>query len=177
MYLSENLQKKWEGVLDHPDLPAIKDPYRKAVTAVVLENQAQEMQKAGQVLNETAPANSAGTGGFGGSAAAGGPVAGFDPILISLVRRSLPNLIAYDVCGVQPMTGPTGLIFAMRSSYSTSNVTAGAVEAFYNEANTGFGGTLGTQTALAVGASTANTFVGNAAACTAMATATAESCT
>ncbi len=177
MYLSENLQKKWEGVLDHPDLPAIKDPYRKAVTAVVLENQAQEMQKAGQVLNETAPANSAGTGGFGGSAAAGGPVAGFDPILISLVRRSLPNLIAYDVCGVQPMTGPTGLIFAMRSSYSTSNVTAGAVEAFYNEANTGFGGTLGTQTALAVGASTANTFVGNAAACTAMATATAEDLT
>ena len=177
MYLSENLQKKWEGVLDHPDLPAIKDPYRKAVTAVVLENQAQEMQKAGQVLNETAPANSAGTGGFGGSAAAGGPVAGFDPILISLVRRSLPNLIAYDVCGVQPMTGPTGLIFAMRSSYSTANVTAGAVEAFYNEANTGFGGTLGTQTTLAVGASTANTFVGNAAACTAMATATAEDLT
>jgi len=177
MYLSENLQKKWEGVLDHPDLPAIKDPYRKAVTAVVLENQAQEMQKAGQVLNETAPANSAGTGGFGGSAAAGGPVAGFDPILISLVRRSLPNLIAYDVCGVQPMTGPTGLIFAMRSSYSTANVTAGAVEAFYNEANTGFGGTLGTQTTLAVGAATANTFVGNAAACTAMATATAEDLT
>ena len=177
MYLSENLQKKWEGVLDHPDLPAIKDPYRKAVTAVVLENQAQEMQKAGQVLNETAPANSAGTGGFGGSAAAGGPVAGFDPILISLVRRSLPNLIAYDVCGVQPMTGPTGLIFAMRSSYSTANVTAGATEAFYNEANTGFGGVAGAQTALAVGAATANTFVGNAAACTALATATAEDLT
>ena len=177
MYLSENLQKKWEGVLDHPDLPAIKDPYRKAVTAVVLENQAQEMQKAGQVLNETAPANSAGTGGFGASAAAGGPVAGFDPILISLVRRSLPNLIAYDVCGVQPMTGPTGLIFAMRSSYSTANVTAGATEAFYNEANTGFGGTSGAQTALAVGTATANTFVGNAAACTALATATAEDLT
>ena len=177
MYLSENLQKKWEGVLDHPDLPAIKDPYRKAVTAVVLENQAQEMQKAGQVLNEATPANAAGTGGFGGSAAAGGPVAGFDPILISLVRRSLPNLIAYDVCGVQPMTGPTGLIFAMRSTYSTANVTAGATEAFYNEANTGFGGVAGAQTALAVGASTANTFVGNAAACTALATATAEDLT
>ena len=177
MYLSENLQKKWEGVLDHPDLPAIKDPYRKAVTAVVLENQAQEMQKAGQMLQETAPANSAGTGGFGGGAAAGGPVAGFDPILISLVRRSLPNLIAYDVCGVQPMTGPTGLIFAMRSTYSTSNVTAGAVEAFYNEANTGFGGIAGAQTALAVGAANANTFVNNAAACTALATATAEDLT
>lgn len=177
MYLSESLQKKWEGVLDHPDLPAIKDPYRKAVTAVVLENQAVEMQKSGQMLQETAPANSAGTGGFGGSAAAGGPVAGFDPILISLVRRSLPNLIAYDVCGVQPMTGPTGLIFAMRSSYSTANVTAGATEAFYNEANTGFGGVAGAQTALAVGAATANTFVGNAAACTALATATAEDLT
>ena len=177
MYLSESLQKKWEGVLDHPDLPAIKDPYRKAVTAVILENQAVEMQKSGQMLQETAPANSAGTGGFGGSAAAGGPVAGFDPILISLVRRSLPNLIAYDVCGVQPMTGPTGLIFAMRSSYSTSNVTAGATEAFFNEANTGFGGVAGAQTTLAVGASTANTFVGNAAACTALATATAEDLT
>jgi hypothetical protein len=177
MYLSESLQKKWEGVLDHPDLPAIKDPYRKAVTAVILENQAVEMQKSGQMLQETAPANSAGTGGFGASAAAGGPVAGFDPILISLVRRSLPNLIAYDVCGVQPMTGPTGLIFAMRSSYSTSNVTAGATEAFYNEANTGFGGVAGAQTTLAVGASTANTFVGNAAACTALATATAEDLT
>jgi hypothetical protein len=177
MYLSEQLQKKWEGVLDHPDLPAIKDPYRKAVTAVVLENQAVEMQKSGQMLQETAPANSAGTGGFGGSAAAGGPVAGFDPILISLVRRSLPNLIAYDVCGVQPMTGPTGLIFAMRSTYSTANVTAGATEAFYNEANTGFAGVSGAQTALAVGAATANTFVGNAAACTAMTTATAEDLT
>ena len=177
MYLSESLQKKWEGVLDHPDLPAIKDPYRKAVTAVVLENQAVEMQKSGQMLSETAPANSAGTGGFGGSAAAGGPVAGFDPILISLVRRSLPNLIAYDVCGVQPMTGPTGLIFAMRSTYSTQNVTAGATEAFYNEANTGFAGVSGAQTALAVGAATANTFVGNAAACTAMTTATAEDLT
>ena len=177
MYLSESLQKKWEGVLDHPDLPAIKDPYRKAVTAVILENQAVEMQKSGQMLQETAPANSAGTGGFGGGAAAGGPVAGFDPILISLVRRSLPNLIAYDVCGVQPMTGPTGLIFAMRSSYSTSNVTAGATEAFYNEANTGFGGVSAAQTTLAVGASTANTFVGNAAAQAALATATAEDLT
>jgi len=175
--LSESLQKKWEGVLDHPDLPAIKDPYRKAVTAVILENQAVEMQKSGQMLQETAPANSAGTGGFGGGAAAGGPVAGFDPILISLVRRSLPNLIAYDVCGVQPMTGPTGLIFAMRSSYSTSNVTAGATEAFFNEANTGFGGVSAAQTTLAVGAATANTFVGNAAACTALATATAEDLT
>jgi hypothetical protein len=127
MYLSENLQKKWEGVLDHPDLAPIKDPYRKAVTAVILENQAQEMMKAsGGYLNEAVPTNAASAGlgssgatGFSNGATASGPVAGFDPILISLVRRSLPNLIAYDVCGVQPMTGPTGLIFAMRSTYAT----------------------------------------------------------
>jgi hypothetical protein len=138
MYLSENLQKKWEGVLDHPDLPKITDPYRKAVTAVILENQATEMQKAAGMLNEVGPTNSmtntVASGGFGGGAAS--PVAGFDPILISLVRRSLPNLIAYDICGVQPMTGPTGLIFAMRSRYATQ----GGDEAFYNEANSGFSG-------------------------------------
>jgi len=177
MYLSESLQKKWEGVLEHPDLPAIKDPYRKAVTAVILENQAQEMQKASQMLTEATPANAAGTGGFGAGAAAGGPVAGFDPILISLVRRSLPNLIAYDVCGVQPMTGPTGLIFAMRSTFSTSNVTAGATEAFYNEANTGFGGVSAAQTTLAVGTAAANTFVGNAAPSLGLTTASAEDLT
>jgi hypothetical protein len=177
MYLSESLQKKWESVLEHPDLPKIADPYRKAVTAVILENQATEMIKSGQMLTEATPANAAGTGGFGGGAAAGGPVAGFDPILISLVRRSLPNLIAYDICGVQPMTGPTGLIFAMRSTYSSANVTAGASETFYNEVNTGFGGISGAQQALTVGSAAANTFVGNAAACTAMTTATAENLT
>jgi hypothetical protein len=153
MYLSENLQKKWEGVLEHPDLPKISDPYRKAVTAVVLENQAVEMQKSAGILNEGAPTNAVGTGGFGGGAAAGGPVAGFDPILISLVRRSLPNLIAYDVCGVQPMTGPTGLIFAMRSTYSTQNVTAGAAETFFNEVDSAFSG-AGAQTAISLAADT-----------------------
>ena len=177
MYLSESLQKKWEAVLDHPELPKIADPYRKAVTAVVLENQAAEMIKSGQMMTEATPANAAGSGGFGGGAAAGGPVAGFDPILISLVRRSLPNLIAYDICGVQPMTGPTGLIFAMRSTYTTANVTAGATETFYNEVNTGFAGVAGSQQALTVGSAAANTFVANAAACTAMTTATAEGLT
>ena len=146
MYLTEDLQKKWEAVLDHPALPAIKDPYRKAVTALVLENQAQEMVKAGgnvQHLTETTPTNAAGTGGFGGGATATGPVAGFDPILISLVRRSLPNLIAYDICGVQPMTGPTGLIFAMRSRYNDNATLTSATEAFYNEANTAWSGVAG----------------------------------
>ena len=175
MYLSEQLQKKWEGVLDHPDMPAIKDPYRKAVTAVVLENQVQEMAKSGSILQEAgSPTNFAGTGGFGGGAAAGGPVAGFDPILISLVRRSLPNLIAYDICGVQPMTGPTGLIFAMRTKYSSQ----GGTEAFFNEANTGFAGANGggAQIALSIPSDTAanNTFAGNAAAIAAMTTGSAE---
>ena len=176
MYLSEEIQKKWAPILEHPDLPAIKDPYRKAVTAMVLENQERAVMEEYRQLNET-HVNAAGTGGFGGGANPGGPVAGFDPILISLVRRSLPNLIAYDVCGVQPMTGPTGLIFAMRSRYAgqtNTSVNAAHVEAFFGEANTGFGGTAGAQTTLAVGTLNANTFVNNAAACTAMATATAE---
>jgi hypothetical protein len=175
MYLSESLQQKWAGVLDHPDMAPIKDPYRKAVTAVVLENQAVEMQKSAGMLYEAgSPTNFAGTGGFGGSSAAGGPTAGFDPILISLVRRSLPNLIAYDVCGVQPMTGPTGLIFAMRTRYAGQTGT----EAFYNEANTGFAGANGggAQIALSVPTDTAanNTFAGNAAAIAAMTTGSAE---
>ncbi len=174
MYLSEQLQTKWASVLEHADLPAIKDPYRKAVTAVVLENQMTEMRKSAEMLGETAPANSVGTGGYGAGAAAGGPVAGFDPILISLVRRSLPNLIAYDVCGVQPMTGPTGLIFAMRSTYSTQNVTAGATEAFYNEANPAFSGDGGTVNSLTVGGSTANTFVDPVVNTAGMSTSTAE---
>jgi hypothetical protein len=173
MYLSEQLQTKWAGVLDHPDMPAIKDPYRKAVTAVVLENQAVEMAKSAGMLTETgSPTNFAGTGGFGGSAAAGGPVAGFDPILISLVRRSLPNLIAYDICGVQPMTGPTGLIFAMRTKYASQ----GGGEAFYNEANTGFAGANGggAQVALTTGTAPTETFTSNAAAIAAMTTGSAE---
>jgi len=156
MFLSENLEKKWSGVLDHPDLPKIKDPYRRAVTAVILENQETAIRKESQILSEASPANATG-GGLTGGAAAGGPMAGFDPILISLVRRSLPNLIAYDVCGVQPMSGPTGLIFAMRSTYTTANVTAGATEAFYNEADTDFGGT-GTHADIALAS---NTSTGN----------------
>ena len=133
MYLTEELQKKWAPVLEHPELEAIKDPYKRAVTALVLENQQQAMQQDAQALNETAY-TSAPTNIAGG-------VSNYDPILISLVRRALPNLIAYDVCGVQPMTGPTGLIFAMRARYNAqSGATANANEAFYNEANTQFSG-------------------------------------
>ena len=131
MYLTEELQKKWAPVLEHPELEAIKDPYKKAVTALVLENQQQAMrQDAAQMqsLNETTES--------GPTNVAGG-VQNFDPILISLVRRALPNLIAYDVAGVQPMTGPTGLIFAMRAKYAAQN----GDEAFFNEANTMYSGT------------------------------------
>ena len=179
MYLSEQLQTKWQSVLEHDALPAIKDPYRKAVTAVILENQAQEMIKSGTMLHEAAPTNSAGTGGFSGGSYAAGPVAGFDPILISLVRRSLPNLIAYDVCGVQPMTGPTGLIFAMRSMYGTErNVAAGGAETFYDEVNSAFSG-AGAQTAIGLVANTAtgNQNVFSMTTGSAMATATAEGLT
>jgi len=150
MYLSEQLQKKWAPVLDAQGVTAITDKYRRAVTAVILENQEKAIneeraQNGLQPLNETLPPNSSGGGstaaaGYGGSA--GSPVAGYDPILISLVRRSLPNMIAYDVCGVQPMTGPTGLIFAMRSKYASNGTTnvQSTAEALYLEANTAWSG-------------------------------------
>jgi len=177
MYLSESLQSKWDGVLNHPELPQITDPYRKAVTAVILENSAIEMQKASGILYEAGPTSQVGTGGFGGGADSYGPVAGFDPILISLVRRSLPNLMAYDVCGVQPMTGPTGLIFAMRTRYTGQANTN--TEAFYNEANTVVAGAGTAQTDLALAANTAlgsgNTFTAASVATgTGMATSVAE---
>jgi len=125
MYLTEELQKKWQPVLEHPELEAIKDPYKRAVTALVLENQQQAMSADAQALNETGPTNVTGAG-----------IQNFDPVLISLVRRALPNLIAYDVAGVQPMTGPTGLIFAMRARFDSQS----GDEAFFNEANTVFSG-------------------------------------
>ena len=125
MYNSEKLQEKWQPVLAHPDLPEIKDNYKKAVTSIILENQESAMKEDAAFLSEAAPANS----GFGGS-----NMGGYDPILISLVRRSMPNLIAYDVASVQPMTGPTGLIFAMKSKFSTQ----GGTEALFNEPDTGF---------------------------------------
>jgi hypothetical protein len=130
MYLTEQLEQKWAPVLDHAGANPIKDSYRRAVTALVLENQEKAMAEEGRMLNEAAPTMSVGTGGFGGGASAGGPVAGYDPILISLVRRALPNLMAYDIAGVQPMTGPTGLIFAMRSRRGTNR---GTNETFFDE--------------------------------------------
>ena len=134
MYLTEQLESKWSPVLDHDGLSAIKDPYRRAGTAVVLENQEKAMAEEGRQLNEAAPTNS------GGGLGAGTSVGSYDPILISLVRRALPNLIAYDVCGVQPMTGPTGLIFAMRARYSAMGGQGQGTtnEALFFEANSNF---------------------------------------
>ena len=136
MYLTENLESKWSPVLDHQGLNPIKDSYRRAVTAVILENQEKAMAEEARTLNEAAPTNS------GGGLGAGTAIGSYDPILISLVRRALPNLIAYDVCGVQPMTGPTGLIFAMRSRYKQQQAQgAGSTgEALFFEANTAFSG-------------------------------------
>lgn len=134
MFLSENLQKKWAPVLDHESMPSIKDNYKRAVTAVVLENQERALREEKASLFEAVPANN-----IAGSGAA--DIDRYDPILISLVRRSLPNLMAYDVAGVQPMTGPTGLIFAMKSNFTTQAGT----EALFNEADTAFSGT-GSQT-------------------------------
>ena len=135
MFNAEYLQEKWAPILDYSGMDQIKDAHRRSVTAILLENQERELREEREFLYEapTNSGNSAGaSGGFGGTASS--PVAGFDPVLISLIRRSMPNLIAYDLCGVQPMNGPTGLIFAMRSRYTNQSGT----EAFYNEADTRF---------------------------------------
>ena len=149
--LSQQLQEKWAPVLEHGDLPAIEDNYKKAVTSILLENQERVIREERQILSEAIPtmstgsnsATGAGSGnaGFSSDATAAGPVAGFDPVLISLIRRAMPNLVAYDLAGVQPMSGPTGLIFAMRARYdgpATSNA-----ETFYNEVNPNQSGTQG----------------------------------
>ena len=138
MFNSEYLQEKWAPILDYDGLDPIKDSHRRSVTAVLLENQEKELREERNFLSE-APnvnTNSGATAGFSADATAAGPVAGFDPVLISLIRRSMPNLVAYDLAGVQPMNGPTGLIFAMRSRYKTQSGT----EALFNEADTAFSG-------------------------------------
>ena len=138
MFNAEQLQEKWAPILDYDGLDPIKDSHRRAVTAILLENQERELREERSFLSEASPTNSAGTGGFGGTASnsTGSPVAGFDPVLISLIRRSMPNLIAYDLCGVQPMNGPTGLIFAIRSRYKTQT----GAETFFNEVDSAFSG-------------------------------------
>jgi len=144
--LNEELNLKWGPILEHPELTSISDPYKKAVTAIILENQQNAMDADRQTLNETT------------TNVAGG-ISNFDPILISLVRRALPNLIAYDIAGVQPMTGPTGLIFALRSRYGSQS----GAEAFYNEANTIFSGIIGNTPAGNTGSTTASAASANSA--------------
>ena len=147
MFQSEQLQEKWAPLLDYEGLDPIKDAHRRSVTAVLLENQEKFLKEESAFNNginlldeQLAPtnvANAAGaSGGYGSSAAAAGPVAGFDPVLISLIRRAMPNLVAYDLAGVQPMSGPTGLIFAMRSRYTSQSGN----ETFYDEVNSAFSG-------------------------------------
>tara|TARA_A100001035_G_scaffold229940_1_gene191753 strand:- start:256 stop:1617 length:1362 start_codon:yes stop_codon:yes gene_type:complete len=137
MFNAEALQEKWNPILEHNELDPIKDTYRKAVTSVLLENQEKFLKEERGLVTEAAPTNSLGGTGYSGSSTATGPVAGFDPVLISLIRRSMPKLIAYDICGVQPMTGPTGLIFAMRSTKGTNrDIANSGVETFFNEVDT-----------------------------------------
>ena len=136
---NEALQEKWAPLLDYDGLDKITDPHKRMVTAVLLENQENSIREEREFLSEAAPTNSTGssgaTAGFSGaSSLAGGPTAGFDPVLISLIRRSMPNLVAYDLAGVQPMTGPTGLIFAMRSRYTNQS----GDEALFDEADSSF---------------------------------------
>jgi len=136
----KSLQEKWAPVLNHDALPEIGDTYKKGVVAQLLENQERAISEEGKILTETLQ-----TTGYTTADTATGPVAGFDPVLISLIRRSMPQLIAYDVAGVQPMTGPTGLIFAMRTNYGAERAPAagGYDEAFFDEPNAGFSGGAG----------------------------------
>jgi hypothetical protein len=155
----QNLVEKWGPILEHESFSTIADQHKKAVTATILENTEKALLESGDrqlamssLLMES-PTNDASTGGFGAGSTAAGPTAGYDPILISLVRRAMPNLMAYDIAGVQPMTGPTGLIFAMRSRKTSQ---AGA-EVFYNEADTTLAGT-GAQTGSTGGVSNTTLF-------------------
>jgi hypothetical protein len=156
------LVKKWGPILEAEGASPIKDSYRKEVTAQLLENQERAMRETAQALNEAVPTNSGGDGIALGGAGTNANMAGYDPVLISLVRRAAPQMIAYDIAGVQPMTQPTGLIFAMKSRYATQDGT----EALFNEADTDFAGT-GTHAG-------ANPVSGTYTTGTGMSTATAE---
>ena len=144
MYNAQQLLEKWSPLLDAEGVDPIKDSHRRATTAVLLENQERFLKEEAAfasgngMLTEAAPTNSGNpmghSGAFGADANAAGPTAGFDPVLISLIRRSMPNLVAYELAGVQPMNGPTGLIFAMRSRYTNQSGT----EAFFNEPDSAF---------------------------------------
>jgi hypothetical protein len=145
---AEHLQEKWAPILDHDGLDKIEDSHKRMVTAVLLENQEKTLKEEAEFLSEAAPTNSTSSTS----------IKNFDPVLISLIRRAMPNLVAYDLAGVQPMNGPTGLIFAMRSRYASQT----GEEAFYNEADSAFSGQnnnfdlTGGMTQAAVGLGTTN---------------------
>ena len=141
MFNAKALTEKWNPVLNHEGTAAIKDNYKKAVTAVLLENQERFLREERGMINEAGGAGGNAAGAIGGNALSGsglttqtGGLAGFDPVLISLIRRAMPNLVAYDICGVQPMSGPTGLIFAMKAHYENKS----GPEALYNEPDSNF---------------------------------------
>ena len=144
MFNSKALTEKWSPVLSHEGAGTIKDNYRKAVTAVLLENTENQIREERGMINEAS--NTVGAIGADGLSGSGlttktGGLAGFDPVMISLIRRAMPNLVAYDICGVQPMSGPTGLIFAMKSHYQQNGSTLRAGnEALFNEPDTNFSG-------------------------------------
>lgn len=148
MYLKEELDKKWSPVLDHEDMPKIVNPYKRAITAIVMENQIREGFR-GTELNEAAPTTSVASAG----------VQNYDPVMVSMLRRAVPNLMAFDVAGVQPMTGPTGLVFAMRSRYTNMAGT----EALFNEADTLFSSTNAGQNTANVGSHVGSDPVSNTA--------------
>ena len=161
-YLNEEIQNKWKPILEHDDLPSIKDAHKRSVTAQILENTENAVREAraamsGGFLGEAGPTNSIGDPSSSGA----GAIDTFDPVLISLVRRAMPNLIAYDVCGVQPMTGPTGLIFAMRARYANSTYTQNGPETFYNEVNTGHSARGGANGAIGDSGANTTTLVGS----------------
>lgn len=142
MYLTDELQKKWQKVLDHPELPSVKDAHKRAVLTVLLENQENEARKERGIITEEVPSNHGPLGTQTTGARGNDKVQAYDPVLISLLRRALPNLVAFDVCGVQPMKAPTGLIFAMKSKYTSQDGS----EALFNEADSGHSGVTGSQT-------------------------------
>jgi hypothetical protein len=142
-FLTEQALRKWKPVIDHKDMAPITDAHKRATIATLLENQEKAIKE--QMLVENG--NQVGTG-MSPVVGSEGNIKGYDPILIQLVRRAMPNLMAYDICGVQAMSAPTGLIFAMRSKYRSPAAAAGAhgAEAMFNEADTAFSGATAAST-------------------------------
>ncbi len=165
---NEELLAKWKPILEHSALPGIQDSHRAAVTATILENTQEAISEgstfgaSSSILSEAVPGTS--TTEIGATTASGNERGIYDPVLISLVRRAMPNLVAYDIVGVQPMTGPTGLIFAMRAHYGAGTANSASTEALFNEADTDFAGTGTHANGLGAGSETTGTGMSTQAA-------------